>query len=86
MIDVKFMLVYLLVSVIISSQIFENFNGLNPKNVVKSYIHRNIPLPFAPSHIDVNSDQQLLSVTYCRNESPFLRVYEIRMLLADVGF
>lgn len=79
------MLVSFCFLVIVSSQIFENnLGGLNPKNVIKNYLHKNITLPSAPSHIDINSDQQFLSVAFCKNEAPFLRVYETRTLLENV--
>lgn len=75
----------ILVSIVVSSKILNShLKGLKPKNVVETYTHRNIPLPSAPSHVNVNSDQQLLSVTFCINERPLLRIYEIETLLNEV--
>lgn len=85
------MFTWFFVSVIDSRQIFEsNFGEFNPENVIDNYRHRNIPLPSAPSHIELSSDQQVLagslSVAFCKDGTPFLRVYTIRTFLNEVSF
>lgn len=71
--------------VIIPSNILEGIQDFNPATVLKNYTCRIIPLPSSPTHIDVNSDQKLLSVIFNRNEIPILRIYNIKTIFEAVS-
>lgn len=42
-------------------------------------------MPTSPTHVDINSEQKLLSVAFCMNEIPVLRIYVIESFFCEVS-
>lgn len=53
--------------------------------MLQGYVHRIIELPASPTHIDVNSDQKLLSVVFNVNDTPILQIFSIESFFTAVS-
>lgn len=75
---------YCNLKIIASNHVFEERSqNFDSKTILYDYLHRDISMPTSPTHVDINSEQKLLSVAFCMNEIPVLRIYVIESFFCE---
>lgn len=70
--------------VVIQINTIENIEST--KHETSDFPRRSIQLPSMPTHLSLNCDQSLISVTVVRNNCPCALIYQVPSFLSQVCF